>query len=244
MPTDGQKVADSANCSTTTNFTLANAVKVSLTPYEINSVTMFLLRLPLNPAESANFTPCFMQYPVLLNCGVIGYNVPEIDALGKRLRLSQRNFVGIFNGTIKYWNDSALFDGNPYLRGSDNQSILPRKRITAFFRSGRYISNLMVTELMTAGDRNWANLGYVTIQDGKEFAQKLKGQVDVRLSVGSPKDTGYSVYGYLMSKPYSIASAPQEDAGNYGFNTALLENKNGFFTSCTQEGVIKTITST
>jgi phosphate transport system substrate-binding protein len=62
------------------------------------------------------------------------YNVPEIsqnaEAFGSdgtgtgNLNLTRENIVGIFNGTIKYWNDSQLTENNSGLVGVSQPIIV------------------------------------------------------------------------------------------------------------------------
>ena len=92
----------------------------------------------------------------------IVYNVPEISkdaeiagsGLVQRefnnLNLSRENLVGIFNGTIKYWNDSLLVADN---EGLANVS----KRILVVVRKDSAGTTSIFTRALSAFTLNWPN---------------------------------------------------------------------------------------
>lgn len=215
------------------NITAANGAR--LTEAESDSVALLLMRTPFYVHEAAQFRDFFVQYPLIINSILFGYNLPELDAVNETLRLTRANLVGIYNGSIAYWNDSSFFEGNPYLRRTNGSSVLPRRRIQVGLRNDRYLTTWMLTRILAAFDPKFKEkFGAMGTPNGTEFALQLQPTTRVFLS---NKNVGLSLYGYLSTQPYSAIACVQEEVEQYGFRTALIQNKAGFFTTSTEISV-------
>jgi phosphate transport system substrate-binding protein len=156
--------------------------------------------------------------PMTAGSIVIGYNLPEV----KDLKLSRQNYVDIFNGKIKKWNDPALVKTNPDLK-------LPDKAITVVHRSDGSGTTGVFTKHLSAINPEWKK----TVGDGKtvEWPAGLgaKGNEGVTAQILQTEGAiGYIEYGY----------AKQQDIA-----TASLENKAGQFVTPSSETAAKTLAS-
>jgi phosphate transport system substrate-binding protein len=156
--------------------------------------------------------------PMTAGSIVLGYNLPEV----KELKLSRQNYVDIFSGKIKKWNDPALVKTNPDLK-------LPDKNITVVHRSDGSGTTGVFTKHLSAINPEWKQ----KVGDGKtvEWPTGLgaKGNEGVTAQVMQTEGAiGYVEYGY----------AKQQDIA-----TASLENKAGKFVTPSGESAAKTLAS-
>jgi phosphate transport system substrate-binding protein len=95
------------------------------------------------------------MYPMLAGAVVPIYNIEGLPADAKPLILDRATLVGIYDGTIKNWNDPKLVAINP-----DLATVLPNKPITAVHRSDGSGTTEIFTNALTAFSPDWAkNVG-------------------------------------------------------------------------------------
>ena len=81
-----------------------------------------------------------------LRAVVLAFNVPGIS----ELRLSMAHIVGIYNGSIRLWNDSSLDRLNPHL-------ALPGESIRVAARRDKSGTTELFTGALSAVDSTWRN---------------------------------------------------------------------------------------
>jgi phosphate transport system substrate-binding protein len=156
--------------------------------------------------------------PMTAGSIVLGYNLPEV----KDLKLTRQNYVDIFSGKIKKWNDPAIAKTNPDLK-------LPDKNITVVYRSDGSGTTGVFTKHLSAINPEWKK----TVGDGKTVEWPTgvgaKGNEGVTAQILQTDGAiGYIEYGY----------AKQQDIA-----TASLENKAGQFVAPSSETAAKTLAS-
>ncbi len=88
---------------------------------------------------------------------VLAYNVPGLD----ELILTRADVVGIFNGSIQWWNDTRIAQSNKH-------APLPRKRIKVVARSDQSGTTEIFTSALSSFDSSW-NSSYGTFRLELEY---------------------------------------------------------------------------
>jgi len=99
------------------------------------------------------------MYPAVAGAVVVIYNVTGIAATDPRIILDSKTLVGIYNATIKTWNDPAIVALNPGLKDK-----LPAQPITVVHRSDGSGTTEIFTRALTSFSADWKAGGAQTVQ--------------------------------------------------------------------------------
>ena len=116
------------------------------------------------------YSNCFLR-PI-----AIVYNVPELsansDSTGfegrsgvRNLNMTSDSLVGIFNGSIQYWNDSLLVNNNHALRNVKEKIIVVVRRDSSGITS-------VFTRALAAFTTDWP-APFESFNDGKQYELML-----------------------------------------------------------------------
>lgn len=152
----------------------------------------------------------------------MAYNLPELKSLDKKLQLTQGQIVGIYNGTIQWWDDPSIFESN-------GDITLPHQRIKVFARSDSSGTTEIFTSALTAFSTEWAET-YGTFSSGVDTTTDIhpiwNESAIFKYGYKNPGMTGL-----ILSFKYSIGYVSVADAVNAKMEYALLENAQGKFIS-------------
>ena len=174
------------------------------------------------------------MYPTLAGAVVAIYNIEGLKAEDAVLVLDRATLVGIFDGTIKKWNDAAVTKTNPNLAGK-----LPDKAITAVHRSDGSGTTEIFTKALSAFDANWkTNVGAgSSVQwpvDKAGNGVGGKGNQGVAAAVqNTPNSIGYVELSYAVANKISYASMVNKagktvKADNDSVQAAMVDFANAF----------------
>jgi phosphate transport system substrate-binding protein len=150
------------------------------------------------------------MYPMLAGAVVPVYNVTWAKAFpdgttAPSLVLGRQTLVGIYNGTIKTWNDPAIVALNPGLEG-----YLPAESITAVHRSDGSGTTEIFTKALTSFSPDWTAGGASSVEWPVDKAGNGiggKGNQGVAAAViSTPNSIGYVELSYAISNKMSMAS--------------------------------------
>jgi phosphate transport system substrate-binding protein len=153
------------------------------------------------------------MYPTLAGAVVLTYNIkwaqaiptPAAGAKAPVLILDRATLVGIYNATIKKWNDPAIVALNP-----DLKDYLPDAGITAVHRSDGSGTTEIFTKALTSFSADWKAGGASAIEwpvDKAGNGVGGKGNAGVAASViNTPNSLGYVELGYATSNGLPYAS--------------------------------------
>jgi phosphate transport system substrate-binding protein len=152
----------------------------------------------LNDTEIASGKDLQM-FPILAGAVVLTYNLPELDpANDPALILDGNTLVGIFNATIKLWNDPAILALNPMIT-----SKLPAKQITVVHRSDGSGTTEIFTNALTSFNTAWTAGHGTSVQWPADKAGNGiggRGSQGVAAAVQTTPDSiGYVEYSYATS---------------------------------------------
>jgi phosphate transport system substrate-binding protein len=173
---------------------------------------------PVTPTQLANFTKgtsntgnTLLQIPEALAAVTIFYNIPQIGNVS--LDLTGPVLAGIYDGSIKYWNDSAI-------QSLNTNYTLPYDKIIPVHRSDGSGTTYALTTYLNKVDPAW------------------NSTIGVGLIVNWPSNelggTGSGgVAGLVHETPYSIGYADEVYAHSDGLTVARIQNSAGNFTAPT-----------
>jgi phosphate transport system substrate-binding protein len=146
------------------------------------------------------------MYPVLAGATVLIYNVEGLKDTDPALILDGKTLVGIYNGTIKNWNDDAIKKLNP-----DLASKLPAKPITTVHRSDGSGTTEMFTRALTAFSPDWKAGAAQSVEWPVDKAggpgNGGKGSQGVAAAVqNTPNSIGYIELSYAVANKIAYAS--------------------------------------
>ncbi|XP_064649403.1 atrial natriuretic peptide receptor 1-like [Lineus longissimus] len=168
-------------------------------------------------------------FPSLAGAIVIAYNIPGLPS-SQQLNLGSHQLVGIFNGTIKWWNDTSLSAANPNVP-------LPIARILPVVRADKSGTTKALTKALSYFSTQW-NQTYGTFENGLNPKTWLPyhWRNDTIMYYGK-KTSGMA--GILTSIRYTIGYLSAADiAGNADIGRARIENRDGHFVDSTLQNVI------
>ncbi|KZL20915.1 Phosphate-binding protein PstS 2 precursor [Pseudovibrio axinellae] len=147
-----------------------------------------------------------LEIPITVGMLGILYNIKGVG----HLKLTQNGLAGIFDGAIKYWNNSEIQDANPDLR-------LPNLKITIIGRSDASGANYALSRHLLSAKGEWS---------GK--AESIWPPATL------PKDailvpSSSEVVTKLREVNGAIGYAPSAFGSTLGIPMALIENKKGNF---------------
>jgi phosphate transport system substrate-binding protein len=158
---------------------------------------------PMNDAELAKAPGKLLHIPMTLGAVVVTYNLPS---LSKPLALSAETVVGIFDGTIKTWNDPKIAATNP-------EVPLPKDPITVIYRSDGSGTTAVFTEYLAAVSASWKS----AVGAGKS----------VKFPTGLGAKGNEGVTGQVRQSPNSIGYVELAYAEQNKLPAAAIQNRGG-----------------
>lgn len=144
------------------------------------------------------------MYPILAGAVVIIYNLEGYKAGDPALVLDRETLVGIYNGTVKTWNDPKIVKTNPDLKN------LPAKPITAAHRSDGSGTTEIMTNALKAFSPDWkAGAGSAVEWPVDKAGNGVggKGNQGVAAAVqNTPNSIGYVELSYAVQNQIPFAS--------------------------------------
>lgn len=146
------------------------------------------------------------MYPMLAGAVVPVYNVEGLAADDPMLILDRPTLVGIYDGTIVYWNDPAIVALNP-----DLASKLPHAPITVVHRSDGSGTTEIFTRALASFSQQWANAvgAGASVEWPVDRAGRgvgARGNQGVAAAViNTPDSIGYVELSYAVSNRMSFA---------------------------------------
>jgi phosphate transport system substrate-binding protein len=155
-----------------------------------------------------------LNIPIAISAQQVNYNVPGLNDV--HLNLSGPVLAGIYDGTIKYWDDSKIKAINAHYA-----SKLPHQAIIPIHRSDGSGDTFIFTQYLTFSTPSWKN--------GPGFGTTVTWPA-VQNAVGANGNPG--MVAACQSSKYSIAYVgvsflDQTDKAGLGY--AALQNKAGRF---------------
>jgi phosphate transport system substrate-binding protein len=181
-----------------------------ITAFQAGTVDFAASDVPMAAADLAKVPASsgpVIQVPDTLGGVTVSYDLPGVS---KRLQLNATTLAGIFQGTIKTWNASAIKATNPGVKLPSN-AIVPEVRADS---SGT--TYIFTNYLSSAAGSAW------TLGVSKTVAWPAS-------AVQSPHNTG--VAASIKSTPYSIGYVELAYAIQNHFTYAAIKNKAGVYVS-------------
>lgn len=177
-------------------------------------------------AEEYDAGKDLQMYPMLAGAVVPIYNItwakeiPSGTTLPK-LVLDRATLVGIYNATIKNWNDPAIVATNP-----DLKDYLPASVITAVHRSDGSGTTEIFTKSLTSFSPEWTAGGASSIEwpvDKAGTGVGGKGNAGVAaVVINTPNSIGYVELSYAISNDIAYASMVNKAGSTVVANDASL----------------------
>lgn len=156
--------------------------------------------------------PEMLNIPVAISSQMVNYNVPGLN--DKRLKLSSAVLAGMYDGSIRYWDDAQIKVANAGVE-------LPHQAVVAIHRADSSGDTFMFTQYLSSANPGWdKSVGYGTTVSWPAAPG----------AIGATGNAG--LYSTLETTPYSIGyigvsyRAQTEKAG---LGEAMLENRAGKF---------------
>lgn len=167
---------------------------------------------PLSRKQYNEYSGEVLQVPWIMGAVVVVYNIPEVSAT---LNLTGDIIARIYLGEIEYWDDPAILELNPGLRG-----ILPRKEIIAVHRT----DSSGTTEIFTI---------FLHKSAGDKWPRELVGkQIDWpvdKTGRGYGAKGNEGVTALVKQNPYSVGYVEFSYAIEHRLLYAAVKNKAGRF---------------
>lgn len=154
--------------------------------------------------------PGMLNIPILISSQYIAYNLPGLNTV--HLTLSGPVLVGIYNGSIQYWNSIQISTLNPYVN-------LPDNRIVPVIRSDSSGDTNMFTTFLSSSDSWWNN----TVGHGTTVNWPTNSALQ-----GATGNAG--IVSFMKSTPYTIgyiAMTYTNEINSAGLGYAALFNSAG-----------------
>jgi phosphate transport system substrate-binding protein len=206
-----------ANHGVSVNYSPAGS-SVGVSDIEQNTVNFGDSEIPIaTPATGASGT--ILQVPVDLGGVALSYNVPGISA---GLKLDGPTLAGIFLGTIKSWNNSAIAALNPGVS-------LPSTSIVAVHRADSSGPGYDLDQyLIDTGGSAWTSSKAGTTPSTKWPITTV--------GVGEQLNTG--VAGYIQQTQGAIGFVEYAYSLQAGFTNAALKNPAGSFVTPSKSSIV------
>jgi phosphate transport system substrate-binding protein len=174
--------------------------------FQANTVSFGASDVPMSPADIASATGGqVLQVPVALGGEAISYNLPGVKT---GLKMTPGVLAGIFLGTIKKWNDSAIQKLNPGVK-------LPSNPITTVHRSDGSGTTYIFTDYLSTVSPNW--------KAGPGTGKSVSWPV----GIGGQGNEG--VAGAIQQTPYTVGYVELAYALQNHFTYAKIQNADGAF---------------
>lgn len=172
----------------------------------------------MSDEEIAKVAKGVVMIPATAGSIVLAYNLPGVT----ELKLSRDNYVNIFLGKLKKWNDPAI--------AKDNAGVkLPDLPITVAYRSDGSGTTFVFTKHLAAISPEW----------DKEVGSDKS--VTFPIGVGGKGNEG--VTALIKQSPGTIGYVEYGYAHGNGLPSASLQNKSGAFVAPTTESGTATLAS-
>jgi phosphate transport system substrate-binding protein len=153
-----------------------------------------------------------LNIPLAISSQMINYNLPGLD--NQHLKLSGPVLAGIYDGTVKTWDDRAIAAINPGVR-------LPHNQIIPVHRTDGSGDTFIFTQYLSFSTPAWSNsIGYGTTVSWPAVQGGIGAEGNAGM-VNAVKGTPYSI-AYI-----GISFRNATDSASLGM--AQLENKEGHF---------------
>jgi phosphate transport system substrate-binding protein len=163
--------------------------------------------------------PSLLNIPLAVSAQSVIYNVPGVSQ-GEHIQLSGPVLAGMYNGTIKTWNDPAI-------KRLNGGIPLPPTPVVPFHRSKGSGDTFIFTSYLSTQDADWSNtVGYGTQVAWPPVASAVKVPDSVTMyqqCAATPGCVGYDGVSYL----------PAAQAPPYNLGEAALQNGGGHYTTPT-----------
>jgi phosphate transport system substrate-binding protein len=170
-------------------------------------------------ASDAFLSPAIMRMhgdmlniPLTISSQMINYNLPGLNK--RHIRLSGPVLAGIYEGSIRMWNDHAIAEMNPGVS-------LPNHAIIPIHRSDGSGDTFIFTQYLDASTPNWhSKYAFGTTINWAPVPGGLG-------AVGNP-----GMVTALQGNPYSVAyigSSYEDGINSSGMGIAMLKNHDGNF---------------
>jgi len=160
----------------------------------------------------ARMHPDMLNIPLAISVQMVNYNLPGLNKAN--LKLSGPALAGIYDGSIKMWNDPAIAKANPTVH-------LPAHAIIPIHRSDGSGDTFIFTQYLSFSTPSWANkFSYGTTISWAPVPGGLG-------AIGNP-----GMVTALKDSPYSIAyigTSYQDQVESAGLGVARLKNRDGNF---------------
>jgi phosphate transport system substrate-binding protein len=150
------------------------------------------------------------MFPAVAGAVVVIYNVPGLAATDPKIILDGKTLVGIYNATIKNWNDPAIAALNPGTKD------LPAKPITVVHRSDGSGTTEIFTRALSSFSPDWKAGGAQTVQWPVDKAGN---------GIGGKGNPG--VAAAVQTTPYSLGYVELDYAVPNGILFTQMINKSG-----------------
>lgn len=155
----------------------------------------------------------------------MGYNILNFGS--QKLNLSMEQLVGIYNGSIQFWNDSSFSANNP-------SGMFPNAKIVVIARADKSGSTELFTSALCAVDQNW-NTTYGAFSQGIDGNGNPYHWNANAITYYGMQTRGVS--GLLLSFHNSIGYLSVADVQDGVVETALLRNGANEYMSPTSAAV-------
>jgi len=205
-----------ANKTVSVNYSPAGS-SVGVTDIEQNTVNFGDSEIPI-PTPASGTLGNILQVPVDLGGVALSYNVPGVSG---GLKLDGPTLAGIFLGTIKTWNDSAITALNPGVS-------LPSTAIVPVHRADSSGPGYDLDQyLIDTGGSAWTGSAAGTTASTKWPLAKV--------GVGEQLNTG--VASFVQQTPGAIGYVEYAYSLEGGFANAALKNASGSFVKPSQSSI-------
>lgn len=160
----------------------------------------------------------------------MAHNIPNV----KHLNLSLEAIVGIYNGTIRQWNDTLIENLNP-------GTALPLKEIVVVARGDKAGSTGIFTSCLSSYSEEWRNTyGSFTVGRDSQSRKPIKWNKDTVKFFG---ETNLGMTGLITSMDYSIGYVAVAHAASSNICYAKIENSAGNLINATPQTLQNAILS-
>ncbi len=175
------------------------------------------------------------MYPAVAGAVVVIYNLSGLAATDPALILDRTTLVGIYNATIKNWNDPVIVALNPGLKDK-----LPAKPITVVHRSDGSGTTEIFTKALTSFSSDWKAGGAQSVEwpvDKAGNGVGGKGNPGVAAAVqNTPNSLGYVELDYAIANNIAYAQMINKAGTTVKANAdSLLSAMNDFANSFTDK---------
>jgi len=204
-----------ANKAVSVNYSPAGS-SVGVSDIEQNTVNFGDSEIPI-PAPATGTAGNILQVPVDLGGVALSYNLPGVSG---GLKLDGPTLAGIFLGTIKTWNNSAIAALNP-------TTNLPSNAIVPVHRADSSGPGYDLDQyLIDTGGSPWTGAVGTTASTKWPLP---------KIGLGEQLNTG--VANFIQQTPYSIGYVEYAYSLQAGFTNAALKNAAGSFVTPSQSSI-------